>query len=90
MRWLTYVPTGEDKPHANPLFRIEHRFNLTPSPTLELDYCKVVVGKWFATRPNARIVEGNHAVFDGPQVATAGKAPCGTSRSPLAVSPSRR
>jgi hypothetical protein len=70
MRWLTYVPTGNDKPHANPLFRIEHRFNLSPSPTLDLDYCKVVVGAWFATRPGARIVEGNHAVFDGPQVAT--------------------
>jgi hypothetical protein len=73
LRWLTYVPTGEDKAAANPLFRIEHRFNLSPSPVLDLDYCKVVVGRWFAARPQARIVEGNHAVFDGPQVPT---VPC--------------
>ena len=73
MRWLTYVPTRNDKPHVNPLFRIEHRFNLTPSPVLDLDYCKVVAGAWFAARPAARIVEGNHAVFDGAQVPT---VPC--------------
>ena len=75
LRWLTYVPTGQDRVAANPLFRIEHRFNLTPSPVLDLDYCKVVAGAWFAARPAARIVEGNHAVFDGAQAST---VPCRT------------
>lgn len=73
LRWLTYVPTGQDKDSANPLFRIERRFDLTPSPVLDLNYCKVVVGAWFAARAACRIVEGNHAVFDGPQVPT---VPC--------------
>src|SRR5258706_10761744 len=73
LRWLTYVPTAHDKAAANPLLRIDHRFNLGPTTTLDLDYCKVVVGRWFASRAQARIVEGNHAVFDGAQVAT---APC--------------
>jgi hypothetical protein len=68
LKWLTYVPTGKDSAAGNPLFRIEHRFDLSPSPVLELDYCKVVVGKWFAARAQGRIVEGNHAVFDGAQV----------------------
>ena len=44
-----------------------------PLAVLDLDYCKVVVGAWFAARADARIVEGNHAVFAAGAAAT---APC--------------
>jgi hypothetical protein len=73
LRWLTYVPTSHDNDSANPVFRIERRFLLSPSKALELDYCKVVVGAWFAGRADARIIEGNHAAFARTQLAT---VPC--------------
>lgn len=70
--WLTYVPTANDRPSELPLQRLDRRFRLSPVAALDLNYCKVVVGSWFAARADARILEGNHAVFArNEQLATA-------------------
>ena len=65
MPWINYVPTGKDRPSPTPLMRLEHRIRMSPIETLRLDYCKVVLGRWFESLPAADIQEGAHAVFDG-------------------------
>lgn len=67
--WQTYVPTESDPASAHVLERIVHRFELTPA-SLDLNFCKIVVGRWYAANAAARIVEGNHAVFGPTQVRT--------------------
>ena len=70
LRSQTYVCTaGDDAAEISPTRRITHRYDLGPdwkaSPPARVDaeFCKVVVGRWFAADPNAAIYEGNHAVF---------------------------
>lgn len=67
--WQTYVPTDGDTASPHVLERIVNRFKTNPS-ALDLTFCKVVVGKWYAANAAARIVEGNHAVFGPAQVRT--------------------
>jgi hypothetical protein len=69
MQWLTYVPTAADPRVEHPLMRIEHRVRMSPLTELNLDYCKATIGRWFAAREDARLLEGNHAVMVGEEVA---------------------
>jgi hypothetical protein len=71
IQWLTYVPTAADPAVEHPLMRIEHRVRMSPLTELNLDYCKAILGRWFATREDARLVAGNHAVIVGNEVAAA-------------------
>ena len=65
--WVNYSPTAQDRPSPNPLMRLERRVRMSPIEAIELEYCKVVVGAWFADMPGARLLEGAHVVFDGPR-----------------------
>jgi hypothetical protein len=67
--WHTYMSTEGDSASIVVPERIVHRFEITPG-ALDLDFCKVVVGRWYAASAAARIVEGNHAVFAPTQVRT--------------------
>lgn len=75
MPWINYVPTSQDRPSPNPLFRMERRIRMNPMEKLRLDYAKVAVGRWFESLPTARIQEGGHAVFDGPRQMPAVQCP---------------
>lgn len=64
--WINYIPTPQDQASPHPLLRLERRIRMSPIEDLRLDYAKVAIGKWFAAQPSARVQEGGHAVFDGP------------------------
>jgi hypothetical protein len=71
MPWLTYVPTAADRPSGTALQRLEHRFRMSPTEELDLDYCKAATGAWFAGQEDARFIFGNHAVFANGEHAAA-------------------
>ena len=70
--WETYVPLPSDSPgELCPVRRIGHRYDTGPRwdrslpHPINLEACKVVVGRWFASEPRAWIFDGNHVVFVG-------------------------